>query len=55
MAKKISYNLICPYCEKECKAGKDEFTLTRRKTMQYFHKACYEANTRRVKNESVKN
>lgn len=55
MAKKISYNLTCPYCEKDCIAGKDEFTLTRRKTMQYFHKACYEANCRRANNESVKN
>lgn len=46
---KMTYNLKCPYCENDCKADQDEFTVTRRKTMQYFHRACYEANTRRTK------
>lgn len=43
---KMTYNLKCPYCDKNCKSDKDEFTVTRRKTMQYFHKACYEVNKR---------
>ena len=49
MRKRMSYNMKCPYCDKQCEAKTDEFTVTRRKTMQYFHRACYEANTRRAK------
>lgn len=45
MAKKISYNLTCPYCDERCNRNTDEFTVTKRKTKQYFHRACYEANT----------
>lgn len=48
MSKKMITNLKCPYCDKECETKKDEYTLTRRKTIQYFHRACYESN--RIKN-----
>lgn len=47
MAKKMTYNYKCPYCDKECYAIKDEYTVTRRKTKQYFHKTCYEANKKK--------
>lgn len=49
MAKKIVYNMECPYCNERCTAGVDEYTVTKRRTKQYFHRACYEANTRRAK------
>ena len=45
MSKKMITNLKCPYCDKEYNNIKDEFTVTRRKTKQYFHRVCYEANT----------
>ena len=48
MINKMINNLNCPYCDKEC-TKKDEYTVTRRKTKQYFHRACYEADTRRDK------
>lgn len=49
MAKKISYNMTCPYCNEKCDSWRDEFTLTRRRTMQYFHKSCYNLNTMKNK------
>ncbi len=48
MRRKMEYNTTCPYCNKRATCN-DEFTVTRRKTTQYFHKACYEANSRRAK------
>lgn len=45
MSVKMTYNTKCPYCDKECNNIKDEFTVTRGKTKQYFHRVCYYANT----------
>lgn len=53
MSKKITYNMICPYCDKRCTTGVDEHTVTKRKTKQYFHRNCYESNTKRNKNEEL--
>lgn len=44
MTRKMMYNFKCPYCDKSCDTKKDEYSITKRKTKQYFHKACYEKN-----------
>lgn len=46
---KLVINRVCPYCGKDCNIDYDEHTVTKRKTKQFFHKKCYEANTRKNK------
>lgn len=31
----------CVYCNCECDPEQDEFVITKRKTINYFHKRCY--------------
>lgn len=33
--------VFCIYCNNSCNAETDEFIVTKRKTVRYFHRNCY--------------
>jgi len=49
---KLIYNWKCPFCDETCSSS-DEYTITKRKTKNYFHRACYMANTRKNKSKEL--
>lgn len=38
---KVKGEISCIYCNAACDPEKDEFVITRRKTINWFHKKCY--------------
>lgn len=38
---KIKGECICIYCNNSCDPDKDEFVVTKRKQLKWFHKRCY--------------
>lgn len=45
---KRSENSYCPYCGHYCSPFSDEYAISKRKTKQRFHLACYMQHTRKA-------
>lgn len=52
MRGRMIVNTTCPFCNKST-TQRDEYTVTKRRTKNYFHKECYLESCRRRGGENA--